>query len=117
LIGCGFSRLRLRQYGHRYRRIVRGRHLCRPALAAEAPPFLGRPPAVRRAQRRYNGHAFIEPLVQISFSARFSTRKRMFQVARDHDVTLKALILGALREKYPALGIEDADLIDLRAKR
>jgi hypothetical protein len=58
-----------------------------------------------------------DPLVQISFSARFSTRKRMFQVARDHDVTLKALILGALREKYPALGIEDADLIDLRTKR
>jgi hypothetical protein len=48
--------------------------------------------------------------------ARFSTRKRMFQAARDHDITLKALILAALREKYPALGIEDADLIDLRAK-
>jgi len=32
-------------------------------------------------------------------------------------MTLKALILSALREKYPALGIEDADLIDLRAKR
>ena len=58
-----------------------------------------------------------EPKVQISFSARFSTRKRMFQVARDHDITLKALILGALREKYPALGIEDADLVDLRAKK
>ena len=49
--------------------------------------------------------------------ARFSTRKRMFQVARDHDVTLKALILSALREPYPSLGIEDADLIDLRGKR
>jgi hypothetical protein len=58
-----------------------------------------------------------DPLVQISFSARFSTRKRMFQAARDHDMTLKALILGALREKYPALGIEDADLVDLRAKK
>jgi hypothetical protein len=32
-------------------------------------------------------------------------------------MTLKALILGALREKYPALGIEDADLVDLRAKK
>jgi hypothetical protein len=49
--------------------------------------------------------------------ARFSTRKRTFQAARDHDMTLKALILGALREKYPALGIEDADLIGLSAKR
>ena len=55
--------------------------------------------------------------MQISFVARFSTRKRMFQVARDHDVTLKALILSALRETYPSLGIEDADLIDLRGKR
>ena len=35
--------------------------------------------------------------------ARFSTRKPMFQAARDHDMTLKALILGPLREKYPAL--------------
>ena len=58
-----------------------------------------------------------DPLVQISFAARFSTRKRMFQVARDNDMTLKALILDALREKYPELGIEAADLIDLRAKR
>jgi hypothetical protein len=33
------------------------------------------------------------------------------------DVTLKSLILGALREKYPALGIEDADLVDLRARK
>ena len=54
-----------------------------------------------------------DPLVQISFAARFSTRKRMFQVA----LTLKALILSALRETYPSLGIEDADLIDLRGKR
>jgi hypothetical protein len=46
----------------------------------------------------------------------FSTRKRML-VARDHDVTLKALILSALPETYPSLGIEDADLIDLRGKR
>ena len=58
-----------------------------------------------------------DPLVQISFAARFSTRKRMFKVARDQDVTLKALILSALQAKYPTLGIEAADLIDLRAKR
>jgi hypothetical protein len=58
-----------------------------------------------------------EPQVQISFSARFSTRKQMFQLARDRDVTLKALILGALRDKYPALGITDDDLIDLRSTR
>jgi len=29
----------------------------------------------------------------------------------------EGVIVGALREKYPALGIEDADLIDLRARR
>ena len=57
------------------------------------------------------------PPVQISFSARFSTRKQMFQLARDRDVTLKALILGALRDKYPALGITDDDLVDLRSTR
>jgi hypothetical protein len=35
--------------------------------------------------------------------ARFSTRKRMFQIARSHDITLKAMILGALKDKYPSL--------------
>jgi hypothetical protein len=58
-----------------------------------------------------------EPEVQISFSARPSTRKTMFQIAHDRDVTLKALILGALRDKYPALGITDDDLVDLRSTR
>jgi hypothetical protein len=55
--------------------------------------------------------------VQISFSARASTRKGMFKVAHDLDVTLKALILGALRDKYPQLGITDDDLADMRTRR
>jgi hypothetical protein len=58
-----------------------------------------------------------DPQVQISFSARSSTRKQMFQVALDLDMTLKALVLVALRDKYPQLDIQDADLLDLRAKR
>jgi hypothetical protein len=58
-----------------------------------------------------------DPPVQISFATRPSVRKRMFQVARDHDVTSTALILSALREKYPTLGIEDADLKDKRAAK
>ena len=43
-----------------------------------------------------------------------SSRQRL---AYFMDVTLKSLILGALQEKYPALGIEDADLVDLRARK
>ena len=27
----------------------------------------------------------------------------MFQIAREHDITLKAMILGALKDKYPSL--------------
>src|SRR5262249_48787868 len=84
-----------------------------PTQRAPVEPARPRPVPVPAAPAEAPG----EPQVQISFSARFSTRKRMFQVARDHDMTLKALILGALREKYPALGIEDADLVDLRAKK
>jgi len=61
--------------------------------------------------------AATDPQVQISFSARFSTRKGMFQVARDLDVTLKAFILDALRDKYPQLGITDDDLADMRTRR
>lgn len=40
----------------------------------------------------------------------------LFQVTRDLDITLKSLILGALREKYPTLGIEDDDLRDLQGQ-
>ena len=27
----------------------------------------------------------------------------MFQIAREHEITLKAMILGALKDKYPSL--------------
>jgi hypothetical protein len=55
-----------------------------------------------------------ESTVQLSFEARAATRKKMFQLAIGQDITVKALILGALRDKYPALGITDDDLIDKR---
>ena len=55
-----------------------------------------------------------EPLVQISFSARASTRKAMFQIAHDRDMTLKAIILDALKKARPSLDITEDDLIDKR---
>jgi hypothetical protein len=87
------------------------------SLPTQRAPEPARPAPIVERLRPLQPAPAPDPLVQISFSARFSTRKRMFQAARDHDMTLKALILGALREKYPALGIEDADLVDLRAKK
>lgn len=92
------------------------------SLPTQRPPAPVRPAVVVERQRLESAVSAApanesDPLVQISFAARFTTRKRMFQVARDHDMTLKTLILGALREKYPALGIEDADLIDKRGAK
>ena len=81
-----------------------------------------RPPEQARAvkiveQQKAEPKTDDDPLVQIAFAARFSTRKQMFQLARDKDLTLKTFILTALREKYPELDIRDADLADLRVKR
>jgi hypothetical protein len=76
-----------------------------------------RPPEQVRAVKVEPPKTDDDPLVQIAFAARFSTRKQMFQLARDKDLTLKTFILTALREKYPELDIRDADLADLRVKR
>ena len=84
-------------------------------LPTQRPPAPARPAPIVELPRPVP--AATDPQVQISFSARFSTRKGMFQVARDLDVTLKAFILGAIRDKYPQLGITDDDLADMRTRR
>lgn len=55
-----------------------------------------------------------EPLVQFSFGLRRSLRKELQRLAADQDMTMRAFILDALKEK--GLSVTDDDLLDLRKK-
>lgn len=54
----------------------------------------------------------VEPLVQFSFALRKSLRKELARLADDADMTMRAFILEALREK--GLSVTEEDLLDLR---
>lgn len=53
-----------------------------------------------------------EPQVQFSFSLRKSLRKELARLADDADMTMRAYILSALKEK--GLSVTEEDLLDLR---
>ncbi|WP_436644536.1 hypothetical protein [Microbaculum sp. FT89] len=56
-----------------------------------------------------------EPVVQFSFGLRKSLRKELARLADDADMTMRAFILNALKEK--GLNVTDDDLLDLRKER
>jgi hypothetical protein len=56
-----------------------------------------------------------EPVVQFSFSMRRSLRRELDRLAADSEMTMRAFVLGALREK--GLTVTDDDLLDLRKPR
>jgi hypothetical protein len=56
-----------------------------------------------------------EPMVQFSFSMRRSLRRELDRLAADADMTMRAFVLGALKEK--GLTVTDDDLLDLRKQR
>jgi hypothetical protein len=53
--------------------------------------------------------------VQYSFSLRQSLRKELARLAQDNDMTIRAFILDALKEK--GLSVRKEDLLDLRKRR
>ena len=53
-----------------------------------------------------------EPLVQFSMRMRKSLRRELDRLAIDHDTTMQAFVLSALRDK--GLNVTDDDLLDLR---
>lgn len=53
-----------------------------------------------------------EPIVQFSFDLRKSLRKELARLAADADMTMRAFILDALKEK--GLSVSEEDLKDLR---
>ena len=55
-----------------------------------------------------------EPVVQFSFGLRKSQRRELQRLAADADMTMRAFILNALKEK--GLTVTDDDLLDLRRK-
>lgn len=55
-----------------------------------------------------------EPIVQFSFGLRKSLRRELQHLAADADMTMRAFILDALKEK--GLAVSDEDLLDLRRK-
>lgn len=55
-----------------------------------------------------------EPVVQFSFGLRRSQRKNLARLAADADMTMRAFILNALKEK--GLDVTSDDLLDLRRR-
>jgi hypothetical protein len=55
-----------------------------------------------------------EPIVQFSFGLRKTQRRELQRMAADADMTMRAYILSALKEK--GLTVTREDLLDLRRK-
>ena len=72
---------------------------------ARAEPAAVPPPAARAS----------EDVIQFSLSLRKSLRKELARLADDADMTMRAFVLMALRDK--GLSVTDEDLLDLRRDR
>ncbi len=56
-----------------------------------------------------------KPIVQFLFGLTKGLRKELARLADDTDMTMRAFILQALREK--GLGVEEGDLLDMRKEQ
>jgi len=56
-----------------------------------------------------------ETITQFSFGLRQELRKQLSRLAADADMTMRAFVLNALKEK--GLSVRDDDLADLRKER
>ena len=56
-----------------------------------------------------------EPVIQFSLSLRKSLRKQLMLLAADADMTMRAFVLNALKEK--GLSVRHDDIADLRKER
>ena len=79
-----------------------------PAAAAAPPPSVASKVAPLP-------HPEEEGLIQFSLSMRKGLRKQLARLASDADMTMRAFVLNALKEK--GLSVRDDDLIDLRKER
>lgn len=77
----------------------------------EPRPIVAEVPEATRAILRQTPE---EPVIQFSLSLRKSLRKELARLAADADMTMRAFVLNALKEK--GLAVRDDDLADLRKK-
>ena len=56
-----------------------------------------------------------EPVLQFSLSLRKSLRKQLMLLAADADMTMRAFVLNALKDR--GLDVQPDDLLDLRRER
>jgi hypothetical protein len=56
-----------------------------------------------------------EEIIQFSMGLRKSLRKQLARLASDDDMTMRAFVLSALKEK--GLSVDEDDLLDLRKER
>lgn len=82
-------------------------HIARPDPSSTPLPDAAAPPAMRAGQG--------EDVIQFSLSLRKSLRKELARLADETDLTMRAFVLLALREK--GLHVTDDDLLDLRKER
>lgn len=70
--------------------------------------------AAQAEAKRQGRAAPTEPVVQFTFDLRKSLRKELARLADDADMTMRAFILDALKEK--GLSVTEEDLLDLRKR-
>ncbi|MGA8169373.1 MAG: hypothetical protein WB816_00830 [Methylocystis sp.] len=79
------------------------------------PPPLVLPPAPKPVSANASLGALGETPIQFSLSMRKELRKQLARLASEADMTMRAFVLHALKEK--GLAVRDDDLIDLRKER
>ena len=86
-------------------------------LAALAEPFPTQNVGARGAVKQHpaSGIEEREEVIQFSLSLRKSLRKELARLAAEADMTMRAFVLSALKEK--GLNVSDEDLVDLRMRR
>ena len=86
-------------------------------LAALAEPLPTQNVGARGAVNRHPtaGIGEGEEVIQFSLSLRKSLRKELAQLAAEADMTMRAFVLSALKEK--GLKVSDDDLVDLRKRK
>jgi hypothetical protein len=83
-----------------------------PASSATSEPPVAAKPATATKPKSV---AKPEETIQFSLSLRKSLRKQLATLASDADMTMRAFVLKALKDK--GLSVRDDDLVDLRKER
>jgi len=89
-----------------------------PAPAAPASPAAAEPPALKvvaAPKPKAEVKVEPEPIIQFSLSLRRELRKQLARLADDADMTMRAFVLNALKDK--GLSVRADDLADLRKER